>query len=362
MRILIRLDLGGELCSALPRAAAQGLGHATRCLALAEALREALPEARCLFAVRGPEAAAALFDRAGFDARLNVSDEAVVHDIDPAATVVDLNDADRETVDRFARHGPVINLAARGLAKFYADVTFNNTSVEDGPPPPDARPARWYRGPRFALVGKRFLALRAAAEAAWHDPADFSCLVSMGGIDQAGMTGFVVRALAAAPQVDFPVTVVTGRLNPHLASLRSTVAGRAGSFRLLVDPPDYPHLVANTAVGIFGMGGTTDEALSLGVPSLNLGPARFHDLRGAELEAAGVIDYLGRFGRADPQALVSRLLAWRQAPNELAARRRRALALFDGKGCARVAREIAALLRARPAAAAVASAAVALPD
>ncbi len=362
MRILFRLDLGGELFDALPRAAAQGLGHATRCLALAETLRDALPEARCVFAVRGPETAAGLFDQVGFDARFNASDEAVVDDVDPDLTVLDLNDADPETVDRFARKGPVINLAARGLAKFYADITFNNTAVEDRPPPHDARPVRWHRGPRFALIGKRFLALRAKAEAARHRPDDFSCLISMGGIDQANMTGFVVMTLAAAPDIDFPVTIVTGRLNPHLASLRSTIAERAGSFRLLVEPPDYPHLVASAAVGIFGMGGTTDEALSLGVPSLNLGPARFHDLRGAELEADGVIAYLGRFGRVDPQALVTRLLAWRQAPNELEAMRRRALALFDGQGCARVAREIAALLRAGPADAAAVSAAVALPD
>ena len=362
MRVLFRLDLGGELCNALPRAGAQGLGHATRSLALAEALRDELPEARCLFAVHGPEAAAPLFDKAGFDVRFNLPDDAALQDADPGMTVLDLNAAGRETVDRFARKGPVINLAARGLAKFYADVTFNNTAVEDRLPPPDARPVRWLRGPRFALIGKRFQALRAHAQSARRDPADFSCLVSMGGIDQAGMTGFVVRALAAAPDVDFPVTVVTGRLNPHLPSLQSLVAERAGLFRLLVEPPDYPHLVANAAVGIFGMGGTTDEALSLGVPSLNLGPAGFHDLRGAELEAAGVIAHLGRFGRVDPQALVARLLAWRQAPSDIEAMRQRALALFDGQGCARVAREIAGLLRARPADIREASAAAALPD
>ncbi len=65
MRLLFRLNLGGELGGG-HRGPAEGLGHATRCLALAEALRDAAPAAEIRFALRGPEAAHDIVRDLGF--------------------------------------------------------------------------------------------------------------------------------------------------------------------------------------------------------------------------------------------------------------------------------------------------------
>ncbi len=349
MRLLFRLNLGGELGGS-HRGPAEGLGHATRCLALAEALREAAPAAEIRFALRGPEVAFDILRTQSFACHRVERETDCLEAFSPDATILDLNSADRELVALYRRCGPVINLAARGFAKHYADLTFNNTAVDFEPTPPNARPGPWYRGPRYALIARRFTALRPAADAP--PPDRFSCLVCLGGIDRDGMTGMVLDALIASPAVDFPVTVVAGRLNPHLAGLRAKVARRPECFTLAIHPADFPDRLAAASLGIFGLGGVTDEALTLGVPSLNLGLTHFHELRGQALEAEGVIAYLGRFGAVPPEAIVGALLGLRADPARLGALRRRALTLYDGRGSERVARAILAALASPQAAAA----------
>ncbi len=344
MRLLFRLNLGGELGSG-HHGPAEGLGHATRCLALAEALRDEAPAAEILFALRGPEAALALFRDRGFACHRVAGEGDCLRQLRPDATILDLNGADHDLVALYRGRGPVINLAARGVAKHYADLTFNNTTADPEPAPADARPGPWHRGPRYALIARRFTALRPAAEAP--PPARFSCLVCLGGIDRDGMTDAVLEALVSSPAVDFPVTLVAGTLNPHLAALRAKVARRPEVFTLAVDPPDFPARLAAASLGIFGLGGVTDEALTLGVPSLNLGLTRFHELRGQALEAEGVITYLGRFGQVSAEAIAGALLDLRRDPGRLAAQRRRALALYDGRGSQRVARAILGFLESR---------------
>ncbi len=341
MRLLFRLNLGGELGSG-HRGPAEGLGHATRCLALAEALREQAPAAEIRFALRGPEAALDIVRTQGFACQTLDSEVACLRAVDPDATILDLNSADRDLIALYRSRGPVINLAARGVAKHYADLTFNNTSVDLEPAPADARPGPWHRGPRYALIARRFTALRPTAEA--RPPERFSCLVCLGGIDRDGMTAAVLEALVTSAAVDFPVTVVAGSLNPHLAPLRALAARRPEHFTLAVEPPDFPQRLAAASLGIFGLGGLTDEALTLGLPSLNLGLTRFHELRGQALEAEGVITYLGRFGAVPSGAIVDALLDLRRDPDRLGAQRRRALALYDGRGSERVAQAILGFL------------------
>ena len=341
MRLLFRLNLGGELDSG-HRGPAEGLGHATRCLALAETLREAAPQAEIRFALRGPETAFEVVRTQGFACHRVDREANCLTALDPDATILDLNGADRELVALYRRRGPVINLAARGVAKHYADLTFNNTAADLEPAPADARPGPWHRGPRYALIARRFTALRPAPEAP--PPARFSCLVCLGGIDGDGMTVAVLESLVASPGLDVPVTVVAGALNPHLATLRALVARRPKHFTLAVDPSDFPRRLAAASLGIFGLGGLTDEALSLGVPSLNLGLTRFHELRGQALEAEGVITYLGRFGEVPPAAIVGALRGLRDDPARLADMRRQALALYDGRGSERVAQAILGFL------------------
>ena len=346
MRLLFRVNLGGEL-EAGHKGPAEGLGHATRCLALAEALRDLAPNAEIRFAFRGPASSSTLFEAAGFASERVEDEAACLQAFRPDASILDINSAGRDLVMLYRGSAPVINLAGRGLAKYYADLTFNNTAAELEAPPADAltlpaQPGAWHRGPRYALIHRRFTELRPAPGEVTSRP--FSCIVCLGGVDRDNMTGMVLEALVGAPAVDFPVTAVAGPLNPRIAELQALAARRPQQVSLLVDPPDLPQRLAGAAVGIFGLGGTTDEALTLGLPSLNLGLTRFHELRGLELEAAGVIAYLGRFGAVAGESLVRALLAWRDDPAGQARRRDRALRLYDGRGCQRVARAILAYL------------------
>ena len=140
-----------------------------------------------------------------------------------------------------------------------------------------------------------------------------------------------------------PVKVLL-REPDHFLPAHELVARRPEHFILAVEPPDFPQRLAAASLGVFGLGGLTDEALTLGLPSLNLGLTRFHELRGQALEAEGVITYLGRFGTVPPGAIVDAVLGLRRDPDRLGAQRRRALALYDGRGSERVAQAILGFL------------------
>ncbi len=121
-------------------------------------------------------------------------------------------------------------------------------------------------GPRYALLRPEFLAWRA-----WRreiPPIARKVLVTLGGADPDNVTGQVIEALKPLPDLD--VVVVVGGSNPHLEHLRSVLRSLSSAFRLVVDAPNMPELMAWADVAIAAGGTTSWELAFMGLPSLVL--------------------------------------------------------------------------------------------
>ena len=288
---VLRFDAGAQV----------GFGHAGRCLALWEQLRD-----RCVVAVA--DAAAVAFVRrwgarvAGEDARGHV-------------TVIDrAHTTPVEEVEALREAGAAVCLIddagpARGLAD----------AVVDPPTGPHWPPAAGTRlgGFEHALLREE---IRAAAGARLPH---VGVLVSMGGSDPTGLTVPLCTALGAAG------VETTAVLGPGYAGPRPPG-------RVLEDPALWPRALAGAELLVTGFGHTLLEAAHLGVPALAI-PRHARDAReGAVFAEHGTMETVSP---DEAVATVRALLGSRR----LREMRRTGPALVDGYGAERVAAALEAL-------------------
>jgi len=214
VRLLVHFLIGGEQAGDSVEHAA-GLGHARRSVALARELLARHP-GEVLLAVSGGPTAAAWLDAEGLPYALDCDPVEIAQSFRPDATIVDVNYLDPAVISALHAVAPVANLAARGLPKFHADLTINNTAVVDLEPPADGPPRPWFRGPRYAIVPAEFRALRRQLAPPGSRASGEICVL-MGGLDVHDMTGRVFDALVRHGAAGMAVHVVAGAGNPHRA-------------------------------------------------------------------------------------------------------------------------------------------------
>ncbi|MCU0842017.1 MAG: UDP-2,4-diacetamido-2,4,6-trideoxy-beta-L-altropyranose hydrolase [Thiobacillaceae bacterium] len=195
-------------------------------------------------------------------------------------------------------------------------------------------------GPRYALLRPEFAACRAGL--APRDGGVREILVSFGGGDAPNATGRTLDALAGLDRPDIAVRVVAGGGNPHAAALAERARNLPNThFHAATDR--MAKLMGRADLGIGAPGSSTWERCSVGLPALLLSFAANQEAIGAAAHTAGAARYLGRIEDHDAAAICAALQSLLQAPAELAAMSRRAWALVDGLGAARVAEEMIGL-------------------
>jgi len=288
---VLRVDAGAQV----------GFGHAGRCLALWEQLRE-----RCVVAV-GDATAAAFVRRSGARvAEGGVRGDVTVIDRAPAAEV--------EEVEALRAAGAAVCLIddagpARGLAAAVVD-------------PPTG--LAWPEAAGTRLGGFEHALLREEIRAAAGDRLpDVGVLVSMGGSDPTGLTVPLCTALDAAG-------VET------LAVLGPGYDGPPPPGRVLEDGALWPRALAGAELVVCGFGHTLLEAAHLGVPAVAI-PRHERDAR----EAAAFSAH-GTMEMASPDDAVATVSALRGS-ERLREMRRTGPALVDGRGAERVVAALEAL-------------------
>lgn len=288
---VLRVDAGAQV----------GFGHAGRCLALWEQLRE-----RCVVAVTDTVAAA--FVRrwgarvAGADARGDVT----IIDRAHAATVA-------EVEELRAAGGAVCLIDDSGPARALADAVVD----------PPTRP-HWPEVAGLQLGGFEHALLREDIRtAAGRGLPDVGVLVSMGGSDPTGLTVPLCTALDAAG-------IET------LAVLGPAYAGPPPPGRVLEDPAQWPRVLAGAELVVCGFGTTLFEAAHLGVPAVAI-PRHELDAREATAFSAH-----GTMTVASPDDAVATVRALRGS-ERLREMRRTGRALVDGRGAERVVTALEAL-------------------
>lgn len=325
-RVLFRVDGGARL----------GMGHVTRSLAIADALREsARAEVAFLMSAEHPEGIREA-SRRGYrvqalgDLRIE-SCVRSIQDFAPAILINDMPSLDSEYLKALAHLGATtVNLVDTPedleTTEQYEQVIISVMSHDR------ETPEGFYAGPAYAILREQF---RDRKKDVRRLPQ--RVLLSFGGSDPQGLTLKAVRALQALP-FEIEVLAVTGPAFAHQRELKTLLSTLQRRVTLIQEAGGHISelmLDADLMVGSGGM--SVYEIAALGTPGVVLGQNAREDRRMREFARHGTVQYLGLGPEVGEERLleaVSSLLGdfeRRQAMSE------RGRALVDGLGAARTA-------------------------
>src|SRR6266850_2077722 len=337
-RVAFRTDAGSAV----------GLGHLSRCLALAHALRTLGAESRVL--IDGDHRALELAMAAGFEA------SAVARADDPDATL--------EWCGRLGASALVVDsygFTPDDLAVFVAAgrpvAVFDDTAHRELPVDlvinggAGARALPYRGGPRTRyLLGPSYLALRPefaeAAPRTIHDDVR-RALVTIGGADPGRLVAPLVR-WAVAGLGAITLDVVAGPLVDDVAAVRAAVGAVAARVVLHESPKHLRDLMLAADLAVTGGGQTVYELAATGTPMaatgtpmVAIGLAANQMPNVDAMRATGALAYAGDVHDAAlGPGLVATLAALAADPGRRADMSRRGRALVDGRGAPRVARAL----------------------
>jgi UDP-2,4-diacetamido-2,4,6-trideoxy-beta-L-altropyranose hydrolase len=189
-------------------------------------------------------------------------------------------------------------------------------------------------GPRYALLGADYARHRLHERR--RDTGVETVFVFFGGSDPDNLTGAALAALELPALRHLKVDIVVGANNAHRLELQTRAAARPGT-AVYGPRPHLADLMSRADLAIGAAGTTTWERMCVGLPSLVVSIAE-NQRRGAEAMAAdGLIQYLGEareVGSTELAGAIEGALAGKQALAEQSLRGR---LLVDGLGALRAA-------------------------
>jgi len=328
-------------------AAGQGLGHAARCLALAEAMRDK-QDADTFFFTPDQSGPRALLDRHGFNHSTFVDEDSLIRDITflsslsrrggPAVCVLDADTPVDSLARRLQENGHLVIVIDQ------PDCAAGDLGVipSFGWEPPAGRDDL-IGGVGYLLIREDVLAARDTAPV--DDDPRPRVVVCFGGSDPNELTARVAAALHDVA-VGMRVQLVLAPTVPY-ARIKSQVLSRRYPEQQVINTGDpLEPILAGAALLITAMGVSVGEALAMGTPVAILSNYGQDAATVARLAATGAVADLGRHDQVDQYALV-RSLATTLEEGNLRTLRRAAAGVVDGHGAERAAEHIARLVSQR---------------
>jgi UDP-2,4-diacetamido-2,4,6-trideoxy-beta-L-altropyranose hydrolase len=353
-RIAFRVDASGSI----------GLGHVKRCLSLGHALREQGADVHFVSRRLGVDVQAEVSaDGFGFTWLPRPQSGEPADDLTPHAqwagidwqtdasqTVAALRatQIDWLVVDHYAFearwHATVATALGCRLAAIddLGDRLMDVSLLIDHNQAPDhrskyagrlSREATLLGGPSFAVLGPSYAS---AARYVFCGSVQ-SIGIFMGGVDAGNLSTTALHACRAAG-FSGPVEVATTSSNPHLAALRFSI-GQDVAATLSVDLPELSGFFARHDLQVGASGGATWERCCIGAPTLALIAADNQRQVLLPLVSSGAVQALTNAPPTTEQVAQ----AIKSLINDPGVRQRlslRAMALVDGRGASRVAKEI----------------------
>ncbi|MGD0792422.1 MAG: UDP-2,4-diacetamido-2,4,6-trideoxy-beta-L-altropyranose hydrolase [Terriglobales bacterium] len=321
-----------------------GTGHVMRCLALAQAWRDAGGHAIFMMADATPAVEERLRNE-GFEVARAAVRVGSAADAEETAQLAHKHGASWVVVDGYefgaeyqaslkSRGLKVLFIDDNGHAGHYsADLVLNqNAHAREAFYPSRDASTRLLLGPRFAMLRREFTSWRG-----WRREIPAVArrvLVTMGGSDPDNVTQRVVEAIL--PEGEFEATIVAGGSNPHLAGLREFVGNSGRAVRLVENASSMPELIARADVAVAGAGTTSWEMCFLGLPALLIVLADNQQGIADELGKQGVMVHLGRGSDLARITIATQLRNLADSPVVRREMSERGRALVDGCGAERV--------------------------
>ena len=331
--LLIRADGDPEI----------GIGHAMRCLAVAQAWRR--KDAPCAWGlVEAPSGLEARLREEGIETISLEAARGSLEDARGLAKLARARGAAWTLVDGY-RFGLAYQevLAGSGFrvawmddqglpGAFVADLVVNpNLAIR----------SEWYErcdartrvllGPRYAPLRREFTA-RPRVERECPARAR-RILISLGGADPDNASLGLMRAAKGAAVAGTEVRVIAGPANPHHAVLQ---AAATTGVEVVSSVADMADALEWADVAVTGAGGTVWEALYLGVPTLMVVIVEDQRANAIELDRRGVAKLLGDGASLDGARVtveIARLIDDRARRQEMSLAGK---ALVDGRGASRI--------------------------
>ena len=323
---------------------AMGTGHAMRCLALAQAWRDARGKVTFAMAAATPSIEARLRIEGVKVVRLSVSpgsaeDSAETRDLagkEKASWVV-VDGYQFGSGYQMALRAPwlkVLCVDDHGDASPYsANLVLNqNVDAGEGLYRDRAAHTQLLLGPRYILLRREFAFWRKRTFSIASRARRI--LVTMGGSDPDNVTEQILRILLAEP--DLELTVAVGGSNPHLAAIEQLVGEANRPIRLLKDVSDMPALMVWADVVVAGAGTTSWEMCMMGLPAALCILAPNQEKIAGELSQLGAAVNLGHARDLPADKTEEVLCDLLRAQSKRAMMSARGRAIVDGRGAERV--------------------------
>lgn len=325
--------------------AAIGLGHAMRCLALAQALRDEGGDATFLMA-GVPSAFATRAAAEGVAVTELVAEPGSAADVAETVTRARALDARWVVVDGYhfgaEYQRALVEAGVQALAfddhghaeHYWAQLVLNQNLGASADTYGAREPyTRLLLGVRHVLLRREFRAWDAAPRAV---PARArTVLMTLGGSDPDNTSTRLLTSLAGVPG-PLEIQVLIGGANPHRAALEQAAAASPHAVTAVVDAHDMADRMAWADLALAAAGGTAWELARVGTPQVSVAIADNQRPAAAALAEQGVAVGLGWHAdltEARVAETVTRLVDDAAARAELADRGR---ALVDGRGAQRV--------------------------
>ena len=267
-----------------------GLGHVTRCLAIAEELCRQHFDVEFLI-IDDPVCVRKVEEKEfGFKIlRSNGDLPYAIVEAKADFVLSDSNEASRSDILQMVNILPVVNIAVQGQSKWYADASFLHTPYMDSEKPEDARGIIW-AGPEYVPLREEFARLHKTER---NINSGRKVLIAMGGGDAAGHIILAVQALKQIKKSGLEVIIVLGAAYNDYASLENELKLFQHKYIIYCEVENISSLMMDCDLAILSMGTTTYEACCLGLPSINICPSRFHENMASIYEEKGILTSLG---------------------------------------------------------------------
>lgn len=325
-----------------------GIGHAMRCLALAQGWLEAggkavflMKESATAFTQRlNSEGIKVSFLRTGCgsheDALATIE---LANQIDASWAIVDgyeFKDVYQEIVKDSGQSMMVIDDFGHA-DHYYADIILNQNiyAREEMYKPVIEPPAKLLLGTKYALLRREF---RKRPRLARDIPfVATKVLVTLGGGDPDNVTKKVLEALTISERKDLEVVAVVGPTNRRFPELQAIIERTGCSFiKLIQNAINMPDLMAWADIGITAGGSTSWELAFMGLPCINIILADNQKLIAEGLDSANISINLGRHENVTALDILSAFTDLSEAAEERARMAKAGQALVDGAGPVRV--------------------------
>ncbi len=323
-----------------------GMGHAMRCLALAETY-SGISGGQSVFLMARPlPAFAARAGGAGAEVLALAAPPGSAGDIsETLATAADLG-AGWIILDGYQFDGAfqaaLVDAGHRVLAlddhghagRYHAELILNQNAGADPALYREREPAtRLLLGPRYALLREEFRRWPGQRRAA---PAQARrVVVTLGGSDPDNVSTRVLAGLAAVPG-PLEVLLLVGPANPHRAVLEREAADCSHQVHLATDVRDMAERLAWADLAVTAAGSTVLELACVGTPQVLIVLADNQAPGAAAMVRDGLAVSLGRQESVAPDAIAAAVAALADDVARRTVLSRRSRELVDGQGAMRV--------------------------